>query len=774
MLRALKIAPDNQRAIALYHSILAAQGKRAGVFVSASEELAKLSQVKIQEAQTKANYYFNEGKRAFGEDRYDDAISNFENVLTIVEVAPYGADWGNLKADTERFLFQAKQKKEAYDETSARAAARAALENVKAEELRQRAEEKERVNRLLDEALGAFDNERFRLAETMAEQVLSLDPVNARARELLEQSVRARHAKTEDDLLRAQKERFREWRLDIKEASVPWSDRPLQWPSQKEWDKVNRRARVLSDFGAGTELSADDRALQNRLAAEKITFQFEGAPMTDALEFIRTLKGINIVVDDSIRSDLEAAPINLAVTDLELDSALDLLLRLAGADYTYVIRGGVLYVTNREGARGEAILRVHTVGDLTIRLTNFVAPNLILKPAGAEMDEDTPLFGKSEEGEQLLGGGAEELMDLNQANIQPDTWGDDYSINVSGDTKLVVVHTPEVQAEIAGFLDDLRKFAGLVVTIETRFLKVSDDFLKDVGVDIRGLGGEKGPLVNLDDVTAGLEDNASAGFDNGNPGLPVASASNPSAGVFFNQMSDGDYRGRTEHLFDQALGQVLSPLGGAIIQYTFLDDTDISIILRAVEKTRQARILQSPSLTVYNTQRANITVVNQLSFIQDFDVEVAQTAFIADPIVGIIQDGLALDVRPTISHDRKYITLELQPTVARLIRPIPTFTVSLGAATTPVTIQLPELVIQKSQTTVRLPDGGSVVIGGLKEISLMDMKSETPFLAKIPLLSFFFSRQGSSKEVSNLMIIVSARITDLVEEETRYRSPMVR
>jgi HEAT repeat protein len=43
--------------------------------------------------------------------------------------------------------------------------------------------------------------------------------------------------------------------------------------------------------------------------------------------------------------------------------------------------------------------------------------------------------------------------------------------------------------------------------------------------------------------------------------------------------------------------------------------------------------------------RAHIYTANQLSFIQDFDVEVAQTAFIADPQPGIIQDGATLDVR---------------------------------------------------------------------------------------------------------------------------------
>lgn len=36
---------------------------------------------------------------------------------------------------------------------------------------------------------------------------------------------------------------------------------------------------------------------------------------------------------------------------------------------------------------------------------------------------------------------------------------------------------------------------------------------------------------------------------------------------------------------------------------------------------------------------------NQLTYIQDFDVEVAQTAFIADPVVGTIQEGIVLDAQ---------------------------------------------------------------------------------------------------------------------------------
>lgn len=775
ILRALELQPENADAIQLHNAILAAQGKRGGEMLNAKEELAREARVRAEAARTKASFYMNQGRTAFQEERYADSIDSFENVLTIIEQSPYAIDWGTMKDEAEQYLFQAREKLAQAETAAAREAAASALETVREQELRQARERRAKIDDLLSQGLQAYEDERYEIAENLAEQVLDLEPTNARAKELLEQAVRARHRQTSEELLRITKERFREWRLDIQKTTVPWSSRPLQWPSQREWDRTTRRAERTSDFGAGAALSPEDQALKNRLSEETITFDFTDATIPQALEFIRTLKGINIVIDDEIKSDLEAAPVTLQVSNLELDSALNLLLQYAGPDYTYTFKNGVVFVTNKEGARGKPVLKVHPVGDLTIRLTNFIAPNLILKPAGSEISEDQPLFGRAEEGEQLLGGGAEELMDLITQNIDPESWeSGNYTINVSGTDNLVVNHTPEMQMKVANFLNDLRRFAGLVVTIETRFLEVNDDFLQDIGVDIRGLGGEKGPLVNLDDVTNGLEDNASAGLDNTGGSNPAPAASNPSAGVFFNNGGDGDYRGRTENIFDQALGSVLSNVGGAAIQFTYLDDTDVSLILRAVQKSRHARLLQAPSLTVYNTQRANITLVNQLSFIQDFDVEVAQTAFIADPMVSIIQDGLTLDVRPTISHDRKYVTLELQPTIATLLRPIPTFQTNLGALSTPVTMQLPETSIQKSQTTVRVPDGGSLVIGGLKNISFVDMQTEVPFLAKIPILNFFFSRRGSSKEVKNLMVIVTARITDLQEEEARFRSPYAR
>ena len=43
--------------------------------------------------------------------------------------------------------------------------------------------------------------------------------------------------------------------------------------------------------------------------------------------------------------------------------------------------------------------------------------------------------------------------------------------------------------------------------------------------------------------------------------------------------------------------------------------------------------------------RAYFANVRQISYIQDFDVEVAQTSFIADPIIGVLQEGVVQAVQ---------------------------------------------------------------------------------------------------------------------------------
>ena len=46
-------------------------------------------------------------------------------------------------------------------------------------------------------------------------------------------------------------------------------------------------------------------------------------------------------------------------------------------------------------------------------------------------------------------------------------------------------------------------------------------------------------------------------------------------GFFYDDEGDGDFRGRTENFFTEALGEALSNIGGMTFQLTFLDDLEV-------------------------------------------------------------------------------------------------------------------------------------------------------------------------------------------------------
>jgi type II secretory pathway component GspD/PulD (secretin) len=767
--KALEQQSSNRDAEALLRQARSALGDRDAHVKSVADLMIESARVKRDQARFTAQTSLDAAMKAKAAGDYARALRHLETAETAILMDPAGTDWGELRSKVASEKVAVKEAKALADAAARREAAVEAYRAVKAEEAKVRLADAERRQALLKNAQEAFGNGDYRTASDLLSQYLVHEPKDENARTLLATSNRAIHNQASEDTLRLQRERFAQWRLDMQETTVPYHN-ILTWPSQEHWNTITEKRKELGTISEPVADSPETVATKNRLRTDRVDFSFEASPFKEVVNFIATAKGLNIVIANEVAPELEAATITLALNDVTVETALKTLNRIAG-NLTYVVQGSVVYITKPELARAAPVIKVHAVGDLTVPLTNFIAGNLLLIPAGAEESEDQPRFGKAGEGVPSFGG-VEELMDLIKKNVaSEDYWGSEgVAMSASGTDKVLVVAEPNIQSDVAKFLSDLRAFAGLVVTIETRFLSVTDNFLRDVGVDIRGLGnGTPGRLAVLDDVTSGLDDMASAGFDNNGPGLPAAASSHPSSGAFFDDFSDGDYRGRTENVFDRALGRTISNIGGAIVQWTLVDDTDLSMILRAVEKTQEGRVLQAPSVTVYNTQRANITLITQLTYIQDFDVEVAQTAFIADPIIGIIQDGLVLDVQPTVSHDRKYITMTLRPTIANLVRPIPTFTTSLGAFTTPVTIQIPELKIQSAATTVRVPDQGTLVMGGLKSINLADLKSETPWFSSVPFAAFFFGRKASVKEMDNLMVIVKATISDLQEQEAKFR-----
>jgi len=78
-----------------------------------------------------------------------------------------------------------------------------------------------------------------------------------------------------------------------------------------------------------------------------------------------------------------------------------------------------------------------------------------------------------------------------------------------------------------------------------------------------------------------------------------------------------------------------------------------------------------------------------------------------------------------------------------------------------VTLQLPKLTVTNFWTTVKVPDGGTVLLGGLRQVLTKERRAEIPFLTTLPLISFLFKQEGIVDENRSLMVMVRAQITDV-------------
>ena len=185
----------------------------------------------------------------------------------------------------------------------------------------------------------------------------------------------------------------------------------------------------------------------------------------------------------------------------------------------------------------------------------------------------------------------------------------------------------------------------------------------------------------------------------------------------------------------------------------------------AVRKKQKARQINSPRVQAFNGQRSHMLSIKQRAYIQGVEVNQTGVIPVLNPVVGILNTGSILEVQPTVSYDKKYVTLEVKPTLAvegASRTPAP---VTLANGFTSIPIELPVITIQKIRSTVTIPDGGTVMIGGLKNIEEQEMEAGVPIVADIPVVKNLFRRQGFTNLKRSLVVLLKANITIIRDEE---------
>jgi type II secretory pathway component GspD/PulD (secretin) len=529
---------------------------------------------------------------------------------------------------------------------------------------------------------------------------------------------------------------------------------------------------VISERGSkafGTITGAEkpiDAAVMSRLE-KSIAVSFQDEPLDQVLAHLSAVTGANFILSQDVQDLIDGVtPINMQD---RFPQPVSRILRVVLEDLSvpplsYSVRDGVVRVITQDEARSDYRLEMYDIRDLTFTPQDHAAQDYNLLPSGTDADS----FREGvEDDDPLPFIGEDALLTLIQDNIAPDSWTDDpeRTIELMPGT-LIVRQTPEVHLQIRELLDDLRLNTNTLISIETRFIEVEDSFLEDIGVDLRGLDGDLTGNFPLEDF------GQSGGGGFGTSGDPDGIGTGNDPGFYYGG-SNGDMKGRIENLFDLTLGEPgqLNSAGGLSLQALFLDDTNVQIVLRAVSKYQTSNVVNAPSLTLRSGQRGNVKALTTRTYVRDFEPEIAQAAVIAQPELDNVKNGVMLDVRAVASADRRFVTLELRPTVIDLVpdefgEELPQETVSLGTAnSSDVTIELPELRIQRLRTTATIPDGATLMLGGLKRSVNQDYSSTVPFLGDIPVLGSVFSRQGQYTSKRKLIILLKASIVAPEEHE---------
>lgn len=745
---ALRLDPQNEKARELLEVTLLVLGERRGEIQDFIRGEVDRQNVRLQQDLVELERLYVDGRRKMDDQNYSPAIRAFDQVLERIRWFPFNVDLSELRARAEGSRDEAIRLQRELDADMRREREMRVRENALAEQSRSLEYINNRIEEMTRKLRRLYADHEYEEAIELADQILELDPSRDRIARVRREAVELRHLKEVMDISDRTREEWERTFLSQLESEIPYTD-IFNFPSDEEWNKISRKqvgvdARILE---TETQATKDIRAkLRGRYSVE-----FPDQPFDEVVSFLQQLSGINFVLNKEAREAVQDSgeTVRLApVTDLPLENILNLVLEGMDPPFGYQIQSGAVLIGPTDSILSDVFLEFYEVSDLTKDAPDFPAPRLALESGGEDgggsggllnLEDDTE-SGKTTIDQDVL----EELVIESIYGEDGEPEGE--SIKLQGG-KLVARTTVENHQKIQQLLEALRKSTGVMVTVESRFIDLQDNFLEQIGVDYGNPFNSNLPNPISDIDGAGTQ--ISSGFE------------------FVDAQQQTDVRAAVYNAFSLPLGSSVAPFelsddGGFALQYNVLDTFILEAILEATQKTQEFKKLDAPRVTAFNTQTSHSLVIDQSAYIRDAEVNQTGVVPVINPVIGILNSGSILQVRPTVSFDRKYVILEIEPTLAVQL-PSRFKTLTLGLTT--LNVEFPVLSVTNIKTTVTIPDGGTVLVGGLKRTIAQDARVGIPAISRLPLMDFLLGRKGQAQMQSNLFVLISAKITVVREEE---------
>lgn len=379
------------------------------------------------------------------------------------------------------------------------------------------------------------------------------------------------------------------------------------------------------------------------------------------------------------------------------------------------------------------------------------------------------------------------LINLITSTVEPDSWDDVGGPGTvqpfDGNLSLVVSNTQEVHEAVVSLLEQLRRLQDLQVTIEVRFVTLQDNFFERIGVDFDFDINDNSGFTSADLAA----DNPDSNFRE--DGSDITIGIDPSG----NPTVDLDLSFNQEH-FGAALPQFggFTPGIASTFGFAILSDIEAFFLIEAIQGDQRTNVMQAPKVTLFNGQFATINDTQNRPFVTSVIPVVGDFAVAQQPVIMVLAEGTQLSVQAVVSSDRRFVRLTMLPMFSQ-IGDVNTFTFegrrsSTTGSTTETdpndnttevtnrndelftegtTVQLPNFATTSVSTTVSVPDGGTVLMGGIKRLAEGRTERGMPILSKLPYVNRLFKNVGTGRETQTLMMMVTPRIIIQEEEEEK-------
>lgn len=425
---------------------------------------------------------------------------------------------------------------------------------------------------------------------------------------------------------------------------------------------------------------------------ERLSLNFQDIEVRSVLQLIADFTNLNVVVSDSVVGQL-----TLRLKNVPWDQALDIILNSKGLDKRR--SGNVLLIAPTEEIAAREKLELESqqqVQELAPLRTEFIQIN----------------YAKAEEIALLLGGGGGAGGEGEQgpASGSSGILSNRGSVAIDNRTNTLIINdTSEKLAEIRILVNTLDIPVSQVL-IESRIVIASDDFNKDIGVNLG---------VARDTTSDGS-------------GFTLA----------------GNSSGLTELINDETLNiensyavNLATPNAAGNIALSFASlpfGTFLDLELSALQAEERGEIISTPRVITSNQTEAVIE--------QGIEIPYATESESGGTTVTFRKAVLSLRVTPQITPDDRVI-MDLvvnNDTVGELF----------GVAGSLV----PSIDTREVQTQVLVDNGETVVLGGIFEQATRESVDKVPFFGDLPGIGRLFKRTNKEDDKSELLIFITPKI----------------